>query len=181
MVSARKVEGARLYELARRGEVVEREARPVEIHTLEVIDFAPSDYPEVTFRTVCSTGTYVRTLGDDIARALGGRGHLTALRRTRNGDLVVSDALTVGTAVEAIADGRLNDLCVDPSDVLAGYPEFVVDATTELRVRNGAKVPVGGSHGYGEGSLVRIVSAGGELLGVYRQDQQVFVPEVVLQ
>ncbi|MCB1246946.1 MAG: tRNA pseudouridine(55) synthase TruB, partial [Acidimicrobiia bacterium] len=63
MVSARKVEGTRLYELARRGEVVEREARPVTIHELELLDLAPSDYPEVTFRVVCSTGTYVRTLG----------------------------------------------------------------------------------------------------------------------
>ncbi len=73
MVSARKVSGKRLYELAREGIEVEREARPVTIHELDLVDFAPSDYPELWFRVKCSTGTYVRTLVDDIARALGGR------------------------------------------------------------------------------------------------------------
>ena len=89
MVSARKVEGRRLYELARDGQTVEREARPVTIHELEITEFAPSEYPEVSFRVVCSTGTYVRTLADDIAQALGGRAHLSALRRIRNGSLRV--------------------------------------------------------------------------------------------
>ena len=81
MVSARKVDGRRLYDLARQGVEIEREAREIDIYQLELIDFAPSDYPEVTFRVVCSTGTYVRVLADDIARALGGRAHLSALRR----------------------------------------------------------------------------------------------------
>ena len=73
MVSARKVGGKKLYELARKGIEVEREAREVEIYQLDLLELAPSPYPEVTFRTVCSTGTYVRTLADDMARALGGR------------------------------------------------------------------------------------------------------------
>ncbi|MEA2002462.1 MAG: tRNA pseudouridine(55) synthase TruB, partial [Actinomycetota bacterium] len=92
MVSARKVGGRKLYELAREGIEIEREARDVEIYRLELTDFAPSSYPEVTFRTVCSTGTYVRTLADDLARSLGGRAHLSALRRIRNGSLLVTDA-----------------------------------------------------------------------------------------
>ena len=115
MVSARKVEGRRLYELAREGKVVERETRPVEIYDLEILDIAPSDYPEVQFRVVCSTGTYVRTLADDMARALGGRAHLSALRRTRNGSLHVADASSIETIVAAAADRVLPDLVVTPS------------------------------------------------------------------
>lgn len=181
MVSARKVEGTRLYELARKGEIVEREARPVTIHELEVQDFAPSDYPEVTFRAVCSTGTYVRTLGDDIARALGGRGHLTALRRTRNGTLVVDDALSVGGALSAIADGRIDEISLRPDAVLGGLDEVVVDEPTEFRVRNGVKLPAGDLSSTPTSGFVRVVSTRGDLLAVYRQAEHVLVPEVVLQ
>ena len=76
MISARKIEGKRLYSLAREGKVVEREPRPVEIYHLALIELAPGSYPEVTFEVRCGTGTYVRTLADDIARSLGGRAHL---------------------------------------------------------------------------------------------------------
>ncbi len=70
MVSARRVEGRRLYELAREGKVVEREARPVVIHRLELVDFAPSEYPRSRSELCVQTGTYVRTLADDLARRL---------------------------------------------------------------------------------------------------------------
>ncbi|HEY4607246.1 MAG TPA: tRNA pseudouridine(55) synthase TruB, partial [Acidimicrobiia bacterium] len=87
MVSALKHQGRRLYELAREGEVVAREARPVEIHELEIGEVGSGPYPEVEFRVVCGKGTYVRSLADDLAAALGGSAHLTALRRTRTGSL----------------------------------------------------------------------------------------------
>src|SRR5690606_13440738 len=83
MVSALKIGGERLYEIARRGETVERQARLVDVHELEMTDFAPGPHPEVSFRVVCGKGTYVRSLVDDIARARGGRAHLIALRRLR--------------------------------------------------------------------------------------------------
>ena len=122
MVSARKVEGRRLYELAREGKVVEREARPVTIHRLELVDLAPSDYPEVTFRTVCSTGTYVRTLADDLARTLGGRAHLTALRRVRIGALDVSDAVSIDEAVNAVEANGIERVLLTPAVALADLP-----------------------------------------------------------
>jgi tRNA pseudouridine55 synthase len=95
MVSARRVEGRRLYDLAREGKEVEREARLVEVQAFDLVDFAPSDYPEATFRIRCGSGTYVRSLADDLARSLGGRAHLTALRRTRIGSLRVEQARTM--------------------------------------------------------------------------------------
>ncbi len=95
MLSARKVEGRRLYVLAREGKTVEREARSVSIHELRLLDLAPSDYPEATLLVRCSKGTYVRTLADDFARALGGRAHLSGLRRTEIGSLRVEVALPV--------------------------------------------------------------------------------------
>jgi len=180
MVSARRVEGKRLYELAREGKVVEREARPVTIHRLEIIDIAPSDYPEVTFRAVCSTGTYVRTLADDIARALGGRAHLTALRRVRNGRLTVDDARLVGDAVDEIMEGRIEDLLIPPSDALASLPEVRVDEAMEFRVRNGRPLEVHGVDAEFDG-IVRVTGRTGELLAVYRRaTPEILEPEVVI-
>jgi tRNA pseudouridine55 synthase len=110
MVSARKMGGKRLYEMARAGEIVEREARPVTIYRLTITDLAPSDYPEVSFDVVCSTGTYVRTLADDIAGALGGHAHLTRLRRIRNGSLRVDAAATIDEVEAAVENGTIADL-----------------------------------------------------------------------
>lgn len=179
MVSARKVEGKRLYELAREGKVVEREARQVTIDRLELVDFAPSAYPQVTFRTVCSTGTYVRTLADDIARALGGRAHLIALRRVRNGSMEVHDACTVAKAVALAREGELVDRVIPPWDALATMSSVVVDDATEFRVRNGRALPVT-DEGLVEGDAVRIGSSSGALLAVYRRGGDSLLPEVVL-
>jgi tRNA pseudouridine55 synthase len=178
MVSARKVDGRRLYQLARQGEVVEREARPVVIHRLEIIDIAPSDYPEVTFRTVCSTGTYVRTLGDDIARALGGHAHLTALRRVRNGHLHVNQAHLVDDIVTATDAGDLEGLVIDPWHALEQLPSLHVDDATAFRVRNGSRLPRPNDEA--SDGFVRIGDRAGALLAVYRLDGDMLVPEVVM-
>ena len=182
MVSARKVEGRRLYELAREGKVVEREAREVTIDKLDLIDMAPSDYPEITFRTVCSTGTYIRTLADDIGRALGGRAHLTALRRVRNGPVHVRDARSVDEIVEAAANGDVGRLILDPGSVLEGFPEIRVDEAMAFRVRNGRELP---SHVLPDDALtrelLRISDRDGKLIAMYRHDDGALVPEVVIQ
>lgn len=181
MVSARKVEGKRLYELARAGQVVEREARPVEVYSLVVTDLAPSDYPEVSFDVVCSTGTYVRTLADDLARALGGRAHLTKLRRVRNGTLSVADAVTVGQVEAAQTDDAVASLVIDPATALTDIPGIEVEASYVPGIRNGAAIPVSTLMGEGGGSdqaLVRLL-ADGSLLGVYRIDGPSLKPEVV--
>lgn len=178
MVSARKVEGKRLYELAREGKVVEREARPVVISHLELIDMAPSDYPEITFRTVCSTGTYIRTLGDDIGRALGGRAHLTALRRVRNGSLHVNDAHEIEEVIDAHAEGNLDQLVVMPWEALSDMDEMVVDEAGEFRVRNGRRFDAD-QVGERRPALIRIGNRARELVAVYRLEGHEYVPEVV--
>lgn len=181
MVSARKVQGRRLYELAREGKVVEREARPVTIHRFELVDLAPSAYPEVTFRTICSTGTYVRTLADDLAQAVGGRAHLVALRRVRIGVLDVSDAVTVEDAVAAAEGGEIERVLISPAEALSDLPEIRVDETMAAAVRNGRELPeILIPDGIDPVSSVRIEDRRGELLAVYRRDRTALRPEVVL-
>ncbi len=181
MVSARKVGGRKLYELAREGVEIEREARDVEIYRLELIDFAPSNYPEVTFRTVCSTGTYVRTLGDDIARTLGGRAHLSALRRIRNGSLHVTNAVRIEEIEAAAQEDRAFDLVLAARDGLPDLPEATASGELEIGVGRGLSFPAAAIDAADlETGPVRVVNDAGRLLAVYRIDQGKAFPEVVI-
>ena len=94
--SACKVDGQRAYKMARRGEEVVIRPKLLVIDEIELMEFSPES---ITVRVVCSKGTYIRALARDIGIALGSGGHLTALRRTRVGDVSVSDCLTVPPAV----------------------------------------------------------------------------------
>ncbi len=178
MVSARKVEGRRLYELARQGIEVEREARWVEISVLELLDFAPCNYPEVSFRVICSKGTYVRTLADDIARALGGHAHLTSLRRLRNGSLLVDDAHTIDEVAAAGDDWR--DLSLTAAAGLPDLPLVTVGDDTAVAVRNGVVFPASALMAEPHDGPVRVVDGEGQLLAVYRVDAGRAKAEVVL-
>ncbi|MBN2114553.1 MAG: tRNA pseudouridine(55) synthase TruB [Acidimicrobiia bacterium] len=181
MVSARRVEGRRLYDLAREGKEVEREARPVEVHSFELLDFAPSEYPEATWRIRCSSGTYIRTLADDLARSLGGRAHLTALRRLSSGSLRVGQAHTLEGLEAAAAAGRAAEALLDPAEALADLPAVRVTTETAAAVCHGAVFPApllgitppaAGPH--------RVLDPGGRLLAVYRVEGKAARPEVVV-
>ena len=89
--SAIKINGKRVYELARKGKEVQLEPRPVTIYAFDITRFA---LPEIDFRVVCSTGTYIRSLANDLGAALGVGGYLSALRRTRIGTFTVDEAIT---------------------------------------------------------------------------------------
>ena len=88
--SAVKINGERAYKLARKGEEIEMPTRKVTIFSLEILDYT---YPELKIRTHVSSGTYIRTLGEDIGRLLGTGAYLTALRRTKIADYSVADSL----------------------------------------------------------------------------------------
>lgn len=92
MVSAIKKNGKPLYKLARKGIEIEREPRPIKVHRFEPLGI---DLPDVPFRLHCSKGTYVRTLCDDLGRALGCGAHLYSLRRTRSGTFRLKDAVSI--------------------------------------------------------------------------------------
>jgi len=178
MVSARKVEGRRLYELAREGVTVEREARRVWIEEIEILDFSPCDYPEVLFRVRCSTGTYVRSLADDIGRALGGRAHLSSLRRHRIGGLSVEDARSPAELEELGADGRFEEALTPPAEGLADLPKVVVDHEVGRGIAHGVVFSTA-ALGEIEG-VFRVVGEDGGLLAVYRAEGDRARPEVVL-
>ncbi len=112
MYSALKVQGKKLYELARAGKEVERRPRPVTIYELEILEYA---LPVVRFRAVCSKGTYIRTLAADIGAALGCGGTMKSLQRTRVGEFRLEEARTLGE-IQKLRDGGQLSAVVRPVD-----------------------------------------------------------------
>jgi tRNA pseudouridine55 synthase len=177
MVSALKKDGRRLHELAREGKVVERRPRPVTIHDLELTGLVEGDYPDVSFRVTCGSGTYVRSLADDIAAELGGRAHLIALRRVRNGGHEVAAAHTID---ELEAADPFSTVVVRAADGLVELPSIELDAETAAAVGNGVRIPAG-SLGWDplDAGPVKMVWEG-SLRAVYRCDGATLRPEVVV-
>jgi tRNA pseudouridine55 synthase len=139
MHSALKKDGRALYEYAREGETVEREARNVVIHDLELLDMQlQGDAPFLRLRVACSKGTYIRTLGEDIAEALGCGGHLSALRRVQTGPFGAAQCVTL-PELEAMDEAeRLSALL--PVDVLLpGYTEVSLDSENAGRFLSGVR------------------------------------------
>jgi tRNA pseudouridine55 synthase len=170
MASALKRGGVRLYDLHRRGISVEREARPVTVHSLELAGFDPARQT-ATFEISCSSGTYVRTLISDLAICIGSGAYLTALRRTSVGHLTVDNAsLSQNLRLET-----LHNHIIPPVEVIAHLPEVTVsEEMGRTLVCHGGRI---------ERSLVDgsyRVMCGGELLAVYRDHEDGGRAEVVL-
>lgn len=192
MYSAKKQEGRKLYELARRGEEVERKAVRVCIHEFESLRSDGElikDNHDGTFdmraRVVCSTGTYVRTLAEDFGKRLKMGAHLAELRRLRVGDFHVNDAHTLEQLKSAFADQAVGTILHSPDDALARFPAVDLNSGELIKVRNGAPVFVGGalSRECETGELVRMRDAVQKHLvamGKYDAADQTLHPIVVI-
>lgn len=158
MYSAVKVEGTPLYKLARRGVAVDRAPRRVRVSAFDLVPGALVD--RLDFAIECSKGTYVRVIAEDVAKALGSVGHLTALRRTRFGPFGLEGAASLAE-VEA---GRVR--CLGLREALHGLREFRLEAEPARRARHGY-APVLGLLGAGTPAEVAVlVDPAGELAAV---------------
>lgn len=141
MHSALKRDGKPLYAYARDGITLERDARDVTIHALQIIEFAP---PQLRLRVTCSKGTYVRVLGEDIGMALGCGAHLSALRRTGIDTLSLSGAITLDDlSASHEADRAARLLPVDT--LLSKFPRVELDEALGHRFRQGQRIALNGT------------------------------------
>ncbi|MBB6732899.1 tRNA pseudouridine(55) synthase TruB [Cohnella zeiphila] len=144
MVSAVKQDGKRLYELARQGVTVEREARPVTIHRLDVLRIdAAGPYPEIGFSVRCSKGTYIRTLCVDIGRKLGVPAVMAALVRTESAGLTAADCVTLEELAELKESGRLADRLIAADRLLDELPSAAAPEQPAVHALQGKTLPVG--------------------------------------
>ena len=146
MYSAIKVNGKKLYEIARRGGEVERKPRSVTIFELERL--GRDSAGDVLLRVRCSKGTYIRTLCRDIGAALGCGGCMSALRRTRAGEFSVEEAHTLPDVLEAAAQGRAETLLLPVDTLFRVHPALTLTGPQERALRNGVRwtcpLPEGG-------------------------------------
>ncbi len=165
MVSAVKVDGRRLYQLAREGIEVERAARTV---TVTVFDLEPGDDGVLRATIECSSGTYVRVLADDLGRLLGGGAHVRNLRRIAVGPWREADAVPL----EQVGPDRV----LPPAAMLPWLEAATVEGEVEAAVRYGRPLSPDrlGVHGAGPW---RVIGSGGELLAVYEQHRRVVLSE----
>ena len=137
MYSALKVNGRKLYELAREGKEVVRKPRPVEIFELEILEM---ELPLVRFRVVCSKGTYIRTLCQDIGQKAGCGGCMAHLKRTRVDRFRVEDALRLAEIEALQKEGRLTDKMVTVDEMFDCYPAVTVADSYRKAIDNGNSI-----------------------------------------
>ena len=162
MYSALKVNGRRLYELARKGEVVERKSRKVRIHAISLLEASGT---RLVLRVHCSKGTYIRTLIEDIALAAGTVAHTASLHRETVGSFREEDMLELGNA-EKWAENEpelLKQRLLAPDEALGAMPAVSIEAEREVPFMRGQAVSVKADAPTGE---VRVYGAGGQFLGV---------------
>jgi len=158
MVSAVKVDGKRLYELAREGVEVERQARPVTIHRLQLLDFRPGPRPVAFVDVVCSKGTYIRTLAHDLGQVLGVGAHMSYLVRTRSGPFTLEQAATL----EELAAGKAAML--SPAVALGPMPRATVPPAAAERLKHGVAPRLKVTEP--AGTTIALLDGAGELLAL---------------
>ena len=191
MYSAKKVAGRKLYELARRGEEVDRKPIPVTIK--EFVPVTNNDVllnlnadrtSDLAVRVVCSAGTYVRTLAEDFGRRLGVGAHLAALRRTRAGRFQIEDALTLNQLSEAVDSGSVGRVLVSPDAAVSHLPFKKLDEDDARRTQHGLSLQTDDAEAasWPDGQAVRLRDGEGRLIaiGIYDQERKTLHPKVVI-
>lgn len=174
MVSAVKIGGRRLYEIARQGKEVERPPRPVTIHRFELEDLESGPYPKATFLIECGSGTYVRSLAADLGAALGGFAHVCVLRRISSGPFLISEAKTIEEIEDAPADA-----VVPTSKAMSSLERLEVSAEVARAVQYGAVFPSTSFNVTGDGPFA-VIGPTGDLMAIYERRGPGFKPAVVM-
>lgn len=159
--SAVKVHGRKAYEMARKGEKVELEPRIIQVHHLGVLEWAP---PEVVVDVHCSSGTYVRSLANDLGETLGTGAYLVGLRRTKSGRFTLRDAVPLRKLQEAFQAGDWYQYLIPAAEALADWPSVDLDPDEVEEVRHGHRVKADADTELGK--MVRGVSSQGELVAL---------------
>lgn len=177
MYSALKVDGKKLYELAREGKVIERKARPVKIHEIVIESM---NLPEVVMSVSCSKGTYIRTLCSDIGAKLGVGGCMKNLLRTKVGRFKLEETLTLAQLQQLKEEGRLSEAVFPLESVFADLPEIrATEEVLDKLMKNGNPFRYKGTGPVSEGDAYKAYTMDGQFVGVYvySEEKQMFYPK----
>ena len=178
MYSAIKVNGRKLYQLAREGIEIERRPRDVYIRSIHINDMnLQDDEPSVTMTVSCSKGTYIRTLCHDIGEKLGCGACMKSLSRTRVGRFYIDDSYTINQIAALNLKGELSSI-VTPVDSMFDYPEIRIKREYDKLLYNGNQLPLSAGKAL-DGNTddkVRIYNESGEFIGIYSMDDSGYKP-----
>lgn len=166
--SAIKVQGKPAYKRARDGEEVELEPREIDVYTLDLLDWAP---PEAVLDVYCSSGTYVRTLANDIGEDLQTGAHLIGLRRTKSGFFTLRHAVRLRDLQDAFLTGDWYRHLIPASELLPDWPTIELDYETVEKVAFGHRIPAGPNPEMTEEGMTRAVSEQGDLVALMSFDE----------
>lgn len=169
MYSALKVNGKKLYELAREGKTVERKPRPVHFYEIEILDIS---FPLVRFRVTCSKGTYIRTLCHDIGEKLGCGAAMESLLRTKVGRFTLDDAITLAQTEEAVQEGTIESKILGIEEILAEYPRVCCTKEGDRLLANGNPLVQALVDAQEKKGWIRMCSSEGSFSGVYQWDEK---------
>ena len=178
MYSAIKVNGRKLYQLAREGIEIERSPRDVYIRSIHINDMNLQDgEPSVTMTVSCSKGTYIRTLCHDIGEKLGCGACMKSLSRTRVGRFYIDDSYTINQIAALNLKGELSSI-VTPVDSMFDYPEIRIKREYDKLLYNGNQLPLSAGKALdgNTGDKVRIYNESGEFIGIYSMDDSGYKP-----
>ncbi|MDQ3474341.1 MAG: tRNA pseudouridine(55) synthase TruB [Acidobacteriota bacterium] len=192
MFSAKRIGGRKLYELARRGEEVERKAVRVTIHSLELTRDAGETFPhnsdgttDIHVRVACSAGTYVRTLAEDVGKRLGVGAHVAELRRTKAGSFALTGGSTLEQLEERVRHNSLDEVLMTPDGALEFLPYVSLNSLEVQRTHQGLPLKLENKSQQttiGESDWVRMRDEAGSLVavGMYDPEAELVRPRVVL-
>lgn len=163
MYSALKKDGERLYDLARKGIEIEREQRKINIEKLEVYDFNGAEF---SMNVTCSAGTYIRSLCDDIGKALGCGAVMTELRRTEANGFSIENAVTLEELEKLASESKTETVITSIEKALMSYPEITVTKPQANRFHNGGALSCERLHGDYSAGIYRVYSPEHILLGL---------------
>ncbi|MGB7070879.1 MAG: tRNA pseudouridine(55) synthase TruB [Pyrinomonadaceae bacterium] len=180
MFSAKKIDGRKMYELARKGLSVERKAVRVDIRELELLDPDVGFCPDavLSIRVACSAGTYIRTLAEDIGRRLGTGAHLDELRRIRAGRFEIAQGYTL-EALDGSNDAA--SLMLRSEAAVEHLAKFVLAEDRVLKTKNGLSTRLASAE-YCDGQTIAMFASSGDLVAVgkYKKSDECIQPAVVL-
>lgn len=189
MYSAKKVDGKKLYELARKGIEIERKAVKVKIYELELMENGKwktenNSEPEtrdIGFKVLCSAGTYIRTLAEDIGRQLETGAHLAELRRTKAGKFGIEKTVTLEKLEEIVSANKLEEVLISMNEAVSHLPEAVLSETDIKKTQNGIKLKFESSE-IEDNQAIRMIDERENLIavGFYKKAENCVQPKIVL-
>ncbi|MEO6590541.1 MAG: tRNA pseudouridine(55) synthase TruB [Pyrinomonadaceae bacterium] len=184
MYSAKKIEGKKLYELARKGIEIERQAVNIKIYDLEILKNSQHPAPSTqhfALCVACSAGTYIRTLAEDIGRKLETGAHLAELRRTRAGKFDISQAVTLEQLEKIVLQNRLDEISISMNEAISHLPQILLNEEEIGKTRNGVKVKREILDA-NDGVNIRMIDENENLLavGIFSEAEKTVQPKIVL-